>query len=243
MEPAKARITLQPVSGLRYFCQNAGSCGSMYIVELLKANEVEGCYHEKCPDLDELGIFHYEGKVSDRRLSQLLIHTRKNVFFEANNRLFSMTKVLKQCFPDCRFIHLHRDPRDLFPSAFSKPIEITWNSGRVRYNSVKLCGSPESSILERSCNYWTNYNQLILDDLEGEQYISLKFSDLIKGNIDSLEQFMNLKLSTQKIPPVNANKPVREEGKYEQFEKWNAEDQNMVINKCGPLMKTLGYEL
>ena len=154
-----------------------------------------------------------------------------------------MTKILKECFPDSRFIHLHRDPRDLFPSGLSKPLEISWNSGRTRYNSVKLCGFPNSSILERSCNYWTNYNQRILDDLKDEKYLSLKFSDLTKGNIDSLEQFMNLKLSTTKIPPVNANKPVRKEGRYKPFEKWSNEDQNMVIEICGSLMKTLGYKL
>jgi hypothetical protein len=233
----------QPVSGLRYFCQNAGGCGSMYVVELLKANGLERCYHQKRPELDALGIDFYEGKASAERLQQVLIHTRKDVFFEACNRLFSMSRVLKKAFPDARFIHLHRDPREVIPSALTKPASMTWNSGRRRYTSEPLCGSASASVLERSCRYWTNYNQRILDDLQGEDCLSLKFSDLIAGNVEALEAFMDVKLPNRIIEPVNANKPVGKQGRYPAFEQWTQEDQELLYRFCGPVMEVLGYEL
>lgn len=231
-----------PVSGLRYFCQNAGGCGSMYVVELLKANGLERCYHQKRPELDALGIDFYEGKASAERLQQVLIHTRKDVFFEACNRLFSMSRVLKKAFPDVRFIHLHRDPKEVIPSALSKPVGMTWDSGRRRYISEPLCGPTSASVLERSCRYWANYNQRIIDDLEGENCLSLKFSDLIAGNVEALEAFMDVKLPNRKIKPVNANKPVGKQGRYPAFELWPKEDQNCLFEICGPVMKQLGYD-
>lgn len=231
----------KPVPGLRYFCQNAGSCGSMYVVELLKANGLKSCYHQKRPELDALGIDFFEGKASEERLEQVLIRTRKDVFFEACNRLFSMSQVLKKAFPDARFIHLHRDPRDVIPSALSKPSKMTWNSGRRRYTSEKLCGPATAPVLERACRYWANYNQRILDDLKGEDFLSLKFSDLIAGSVEGLEAFMDVKLSNRKIKPVNAKKPVGKQGRYTAFEQWPKEDRDLLCRICGPVMDVLGY--
>ena len=244
MWPYYVPIFSQPVSGRRFFCQNAGSCGSTYIVELLKKNGLSECYHEKMPALDTLGIYHYEGKVTEKRLKSLLIHTRRNVFFEANNRLFSMTKNIKEAFPESRFIYLHRDPRDSIRSSMSKPYELSYGSGRYRYNSTKLSGPESNTTLERNCHYWANYNQRILYDLEGgEDYLSLKFEDLVSGKLDALEEFIEHPLKTRKIPPANANKPIRKEGYYPSFDDWSEEDQATLLRICGPVMQAQGYKL
>ena len=237
MWPYYLPVPSKPIKGLRYFCQNAGSCGSMYIVELMKINGFTGCYHEKDPDLDVLGIAHYEGHASEKKLKRILTHTRRGVFFFFFNRLFSMTKLLKESFPDSRFIHLHRDPRDLIPSSLSKPPELTWDSGRPRYTSTKLCGPVDTPLLERACRYWTNYNQRILADLIDEDYLSLEFSDLISGNVSFLEEFLGGSLNVKKIPPVNADKPVRIGGRHQPFEDFSIEDKDTLLSICGPIME------
>lgn len=214
----------------------------MYVVELLKTNGLDPCYHEKRPDLDDLGIDYFEGKADADRLEQVLIRTRRDIFFEANNRLFSVGRILKKAFPNARFIHLHRDPRDMAASALSKPAQITFNSGRRRYTSEALCGPVNAPVLERACLYWANYNRRIIDDLDGEDYLSLKFSDLVAGNLEALEQFMDIKLSSPKIAPVNAKKPVRKEGRHPPFKEWPTEDRETVYRICGPVMDKLGYE-
>lgn len=230
------------ISGERIFCQNAGSSGSMYIVELLKTNGIGPSYHELMPDLDEEGIAYYEGAVPDDQMKAVLRQTRQRVYFEANNRLFAMSKLLKEVFPEARFIHLHRDPRDLMASALSKPPELTYGSGRRRYESVKLNGPKQLPLLQKMCRYWANYNRRILDDLEGMDTLSLSFTDLISGNIDALEDFLETRLPIRKIPPVNAEKPVRKEGRYPAFENWPEEDQQTLLQICGPVMSNLGYE-
>lgn len=236
-------IYREPVSGIRYFCQNAGSCGSMYIIELLRRNGFARCHHEYSPALDDLGIRHFEGRVSHERLKSLLIRSRRNIFFEANNRLFSMSRELKEVFPDARFIHLHRDARDVIPSSLSKPKALTWESGRLRYECQKLCGPRQASILERSSRYWANYNDRIFKDLEGLDHLSLKFDDLIDGKLDALMAFIGQTLSVDRIDPVNANKPVRKKGTYPVFDQWPEADQDMLLQICGPTLKKLGYEL
>ena len=228
--------------GLRYFCQNHGSCGSTYIVELMKANQIGPSFHEKNPSLDDFGINHFEGLVSDARTRKILFLTRKDIFFEANNRLFSMSGELKSVFPDARFIHLHRDGREIIRSMRSKPLKITWESNRRRYTSEKLSGSHSLSVLERMCHYWANYNRRISNDLIGEDYLSLKFSDLISGNVKSLESFMNTNFKVKIVPPANANKPVRSEGVYPAFQDWPIEEQETFWRICGDVMADLGYK-
>lgn len=229
------------LSGERYFCQNSGSCGSQYIVELFKANGLGPSYHEKAPDLDVFGIKYYEGEISDWRAKAVMLQTRKDVFFEANNRLFAMSGVIQEAFPDARFIHLHRDPRDLMPSSLSKPRAITWDSGRRRYTSEALCGRLDASVLEKACTYWANYNRRILEDLEGFEYLSFKSADLFAGKLDPLEEFVGYGFEIRRLPAINADKPVRESGKYPPFHKWSAADQETLYRTCGSLMKRLGY--
>lgn len=231
----------RPVSGERYFCQNSGSCGSKYIVELFEANGLGPSFHEKTPDLDVFGIDYFEGKVSNWRARAVLLQTRRNVFFEANNRLFAMSGVIREAFPDARFIHLHRDPRDYLPSSLSKPPALTWESGRRRYTIESLCGSLDASILEKACTYWARYNQRILNDLENFDHLSLKSADLFTGRVDALEKFVGHRFHTRTLAPVNADKPVREEGRHPPFRDWSREDRETLHRICGPLMAELGY--
>ncbi len=235
-------LPMAPVRGPRYFCQNAGACGSVYIIKLLMDNKIPHYYHEKKPDLDLLGIAHFEDEIDKADLIRLLINTRRKVFFEANNRLFSMTKELKEAFPDARFIHLHRDPKGFVPSALSLPPDITWKSGRRRYESTKINGPIDGTMLEKACYYWATMNQRILDDLEGEEFLSLKFTDLIEGNVEPLAEFIEMDLPIKKRPPANSTKPRRKEGKYPAFEDWNAADQATLMDICGATMRALGYE-
>jgi hypothetical protein len=242
MEIAKSFVAPEsPVPGLRYFCLNHGGCGSMYIVELMKANGLGPCYHEKFPDLDDLGIDYFEGKVSSRRVKRWLRLTRRDVFFEASNRLFSMGSCLAEIFPDAKFIHLHRDPRSYLPSGLSAPRALTWDSGRKRYRSVALGAGHGLSDLERYCQFWVAYNERIQTDLAGKDILSVRFDDLINGRIDGLRDFMQEDLRVQQVAPANSNKPIRNSGRYPQFDDWPERDKELVFSTCGPLMKRLGY--
>lgn len=230
---------------LRVFVLNSGSCGSGYITELMRVNGVRRAYHEKWPDFDDEGVRYYlEGQHAET-LCWLLRHTRRLVEFEANNRLFAFAPLLKRAFPDARFIHLHRDPRGDLVSAVNKddwPTVMT-RARRLRYTSA-LSGPPGLDAVERSCHYWNNINRRIADDLEalGETVLSLKFSDLVAGRVDALEDFLGLPLAIRQIPPVNAKQHLktrqRDAGNLRGL---TGEELAGCLRICAATMRRLGY--
>ena len=228
----------------RIFSLNSGNCGSWYIVELLKANGLGPSYHQKMPDFEELGVRYYlTGKPAFRML-WLLRLTRHDVYFESSNRLFSMTPLITRAYPNARFIHQHRDPLDTIVSTINKNIWPDWmqNPTRLRYSSM-LSGARDLLPFERTCHYWNNYNRRIMDDLKGMDYLSLKFTDLINGRIQELEEFIGHELKIKKIPPVNTKEVLKERGKkYDSFDALPDEWQRAFHRICGATRVELGYQ-
>lgn len=226
----------------RFFCQNSGACGSHYIVDLLSENGIERAFHEKEPDLNEIGVRHYETGLSQSSLISALRYTRHNVFFEANNRLFSLSTELAAAFPGAAFIHLFRHPADAICSAMSKPNIEEYLRSNLRFTG-KLAGSPGQRPLERFCHYWANVNQRIFDDLKsldqlGKDVMWLSFEDLRAGNVPRLESFIGFNLNTPTRAPSHVG-AVRKEGKFAAFENWSDEDQSSLIEICLPLYRQL----
>ena len=226
----------------RFFCQNSGSCGSHYIIDLLRENGVERVFHEKDPDLNEIGVQHFESPLPQSQLIQTLRYTRHNVFFEANNRLFSLSQELATAFPNSKFIHLFRHPANAVRSAMSKPNVVDYLETGVRFAGT-LAGSSDQRPLERFCLYWKNVNQRIQNDMEfleqsGSSVIWLDFDDLISGNVKTLESFMGCELGKIKRSPSHVG-AVRNEGKFESFEQWADVDRRALEEICLPLFETL----
>jgi hypothetical protein len=152
-----------------------------------------------------------------------------------------MTGVIHETFPDARFMHLHRDPRDVIPSMLSRPPSINWDTGRPRYTSEALVGPLDASPLEKFCTYWARYNARIADDLREFEHLSLKSSDLFAGDIAALEHFVGRRFTTRTLPPRNADKPIGEAGRHPPFSSWSQSDQDTLYRICGPVMERLKY--
>jgi hypothetical protein len=224
-----------------YFCVNSGSCGSKYIVNLLRSNGLNNSYHEKKPDFNYLGIRYHLSRdhLSSDCLVLMMRLTRGNVFFESSNRLFSLIPIIKKSFPKAKFIFLHRDGRDSVCSAL--------NVGNVdayfRYNfrfSSGLCGPSHSDSFSKACQHWAYVNNVIYRDLQGieaNDYIFLPFEKLIKGELKILEEFMGIELRTKRIAPVNVGRKKRSSSSLD----WREEDKDRFWHICGGTMKRLGY--
>ena len=226
----------------RFFCQNSGACGSHYIVDLLNENGVDRVFHEKDPDLNEIGVRHFDSPIPKSQLVQTIRYTRHNVFFEANNRLFSLSRELSAAFPNARFIHLFRHPANAVRSAMSKPNVTDYLKTNLRF-SGSLAGTSDFRPLERFCLYWKNVNQRILDDLQtvrqsGAAVIWMDFDDLISGDVKPLESFLGCELPKRKRSPSNVG-TVRSEGKFETFEQWSDPDRRTLEEICLPLFDSL----
>ena len=223
----------------RYFCQNIGGCGSTYIIRLLADNGIERCFHELEPDLNQLGIDHFENRIPRSRIVRLLRYTRHDVFFEANNRLFSFSRELKAAFPHAKFIHLHRHPAEAVRSAMSKPDVEAYLQSNLRFQG-RLAGQKTARPFERFCHYWNNVNNRIAEDLAGQPVLSLRFADLVSGQIDSLAKFIDRALPNRKHEAVNRGR-VRSEGRFPDYAAWAKTDQQTLHHICGATMKKLGY--
>ena len=227
---------------LRFFCQNSGACGSHYIVDLLNDNGVERVFHEKDPDLNQLGVTHFDSPVSQSQLVATLRYTRHNVYFEANNRLFSLSRELAIAFPGARFIHLFRHPANAVRSAMSKPDVENYLRTDLRF-AGSLAGATGQPPLERFCRYWKNVNQTIFDDLQalersGVPVLWLDFDNLISGDVQQLGTFVGHDLVNRKRSPSNVG-AVRSEGKFGSFDTWNDHDKRTLKEICLPLFETL----
>lgn len=227
----------------KYFCLSAGNSGSKYLVELLKTNDIKRCYHEYQPDLDKLAVQYYLNGTNRQLIKFILKHTRKKVFFESSNRLFSVAELIKEVYPKSKFIILVRNPKKFIISSVNKTIwPEVWKSKRLRYSS-ELGGNVTLPPFERTCHYWNNYYERILRDLRNEEALLIHFEDLIKGEIDTLERFMDLKILKRIIDPVNTKEHIKSNvKKIGNFDTWAIEQKEAFERICGKTMKTLGYE-
>ncbi len=227
----------------RIFCQNSGACGSSYVVQLLKENGIERAFHEKTPDLNKLGLEHYEQPAAASRLKMILRYTRHDAFFEANNRLFSMSRELAAAFPSASFIHLHRDGIEAVRSAMSKPNVEAYLATNVRF-SGSLAGSHAEFPFARCCHYWANMNRRIATDMQrlglddDRICVSLRFENLITGDVAPLERVLGVRLSKQTCAAVNIGR-VGGRGKFPHYRDWNSGQKQTFDRICGPVMELL----
>jgi len=233
----------------KYFCLNSGSCGSKYLVHLLRENGIDRCYHEKAPDLDRTGVKYFLTGSYEWVIKGLLLLTRNQIHFESSNRLFSLAPPLKKVFPESNFIHLHRNGIDSVRSNVNKTLwpEMMETATRLRYAS-RLAGSSSLSPFERTCHYWANINERILNDLKAmrsESVVSLRFDDLIRGNLSGLEAFLGRHLKTRTMDPANTKKNLKsEEAKViGDFKQWPSDWKKAFLRICGPVQHRLGYEV
>ena len=227
----------------RIFCQNSGGCGSTYIVDLMTRNGVARCFHEKTPDLLEVGLDHYERPLADGRLVRLLRYTRHDVFFEANNRLFSLTRQLAAAFPTSTFLHLHRDAAESIRSSMSKQDVPAYLRDNIRFRGT-LAGPHDCDAFTRVCHHWANMNRRIHDDLQslladGQKPLSLRFEDLIAGRVELLEQTIEARLDKKTSQPVNV-RPTRAAGKFPTYPAWSLRQKQTFERICEPVMELLG---
>ncbi|MEO1283260.1 MAG: sulfotransferase [Pseudomonadota bacterium] len=137
--------------------------------------------------------------------------------------------VLERLFPDARYIHIYRDPRDVANSA----TRFGW-SGNVYYGSDFWLDAEAS---------WAD----IEPELDPSRYTQLRYEDLVmnaRGELARICEFLELeftdemfgyaKTSTYDTPDPNLT--------FQWKRKLTPQQTALVERRCGPLMDKLGYE-
>jgi hypothetical protein len=221
-----------------YFCLNSGRCGSASLVRLLQAHGISNSYHELAPDLHRAGVDYYHQRLSAEAVAREIRRTRAGVFFEANNRLFSLTGPIQRAFPQAQFVFLYRDGRDVVRSGLQR----RWYQDGDPFATTRLGADWVGSAFSKACRYWAEVNQQILGDLRtlGCRYISLRFEDLVQGHgLQELGDLLGPRLSpATKFPSANSTK----QWSVPCYEDWSEAWKREFDDICGPVMRLLGYQ-
>ncbi len=232
------------INRTRVFCQNSGDCASTYLVRLLEANGLARVFHEKKPNLQNLGLEYYEQEMPWVRMVALLRYTRHDIDFESNNRLFSLSRPIHDAFPGARFIHLHRDGTESVRNTLSKPSVNRYFQDNPEFRG-KLAGDHELDVFSRACHYWANVNLRIHQDLqylfltEGLDSPMLRFEDLVNGRIQAVEDILKTSFAIKSCPPANQSK-VNVSKRFPPYADWNLHQKRTFERICGPTMGRLG---
>ena len=220
-----------------YFCMNSGRCGSASLVRFLQSNRVLNCFHEKRPDLLQEGLLFHAGELSRRQAVRRISATRRGVFFEANNRLFSLAHPIKEAFPNARFVFLHRDGRQVVRSGMQR----RWFQHDDRFGKRRLGADQSSSPFVKCCRYWASVNQRILEDLSHypDDTLTISFEGLTNGNdIQRVAAFLDIQLTHPQVFPQHNRTTTWSISSYD---KWPVQWRQQFDEICGPTMDRLGY--
>ena len=245
-----------------FFIVSTGRSGTTTIAKTLSLVNGCVCLHEPAPELIlESSDFHY-GDLSSEMLKEILLDTRKpildgSVYCESNQTLSLMIPVLKETFPEARYIWLMRNGLDVVASTYQKQwytghsenheryedcslIEKAWIDGRIRGDRCGDISPTEWESLDRfgkCCWYWGYANRVIERDLN--KYAPGGFFILhleeIDEKIGGLIDWMGLKVA---VTPLARQHNIAKKVPFH-WTDWSAEERKIFERFCGQLMDRL----
>ncbi len=242
-----------------FFIVSTGRSGSTSIAHAI--TQIEGCHavHEPAPELILEASGYRQGTTTREAVEELLRSSRQPVvdgqaYCESNQNLALIIPILRDCFPEARFIWLIRNGMDMVASAMQKqwysghsenhdryedgsPLERAWIDGRLRGDAVGVMTTAEWDPLSRFakiCWYWDYVNRLIEKDLQDcppEQVFRLRLED-VDSRQEALLDWMGFASAHPEWSVLNAARraPLHWTG-------WSAQEMTPFQDHCGALME------
>lgn len=210
-----------------FFIVGCGRSGTQSLGRYFDAFETARCEHEyHVLEIQKLGTLYEAGLVSrDQALNTLELYYKSALQYcetplwgDSSNKLSYFIPLLKELFPQAKFVHVVRDGRKVVSSLFHKlgkeVLDDRSNAIMCEYlaNPEHVLIPPpekkywwptpkpgtelfdafkEMSQFERICWHWQYINNRILDDfdqLPDEQKLRVKLED-ITGDLEALKSF------------------------------------------------------
>ena len=140
-----------------------------------------------------------EERERDMRYYQEVL--RKHVFAHGGKRLISKNpsyspkvKTLHEKFPDAKFINLVRNPLQVIPSSISM-----FSNHCQTYGEPETRYSLQETVIEHT-KYWYLYPHRYLKHLPPEQYIRIRYKDLVsdpKGTVEKIYKQFGFEISPE----------------------------------------------
>jgi Sulfotransferase domain len=243
-----------------YFILSTGRSGTTTISKLLSSSCNSICLHEPEPALILESSQYRYNEIRGRKIRNILLKTRKNInkekiYGESNQCLSLIIPVLKDTFPNAKYIWLIRNGMDVVASTMQKqwytghsennnkyenctPIEKLWIDGRIRADK---CGRMEKekwnsiSRFEKCCWYWSYVNEIIESDLKflikSEYFNIIKLEELEQGLMELMKW---LELKSESLPLIEIHNSAKREPYH--WSIWNNTEKEIFNYWCGHYM-------
>jgi hypothetical protein len=173
------------------------------------------------------------------RETQILFQRGTMDLFEANTYLEPFVVQLKDLFPGCVIVQLHRDGRDVVRSI----LERGWYGAPDERKHAKLTQeSGELDQFSRACLYWTQTNENIASHTDRRLCYERMVSDraYLEGFLETLGIVVHPLLADEAFPKrLNASRSQDIPGQSE----WPQSAKDTYARICGPMHRQLGYAL
>ena len=252
------------------FILSTGRCGSEFIHHLLSQSECAKSYHEAHPNLMYFSNYAYHNQEKSEVLKMMIRASRmelildafneNKIYMESNQCLSFFAPVLNDLFPQCRFIHLLRDPADFVRSAIRKgwhANDSIWEAGRLQMNTPAWHTLNQISKLSWLWLKTNEYLSRVLSDLPPQRVLTVKTEDMfssiervkkifnfcgvaVPASDTVLEDMMNTPANEILIHP---DEPVnmRKIQNFPLYNEWTPEMKKGIIQFAGPLALRYGY--
>lgn len=252
-----------------FFVLSTGRAGSRTVAATLSQSPDCVCLHEPHPQLIEEATRYRYGELAGKEVARTLADSRPRtvegkIYGEANNRLSLVVPVLRDVFPESRFVWLVRDGRDFVTSALqrawfqpggeaSSNLWETWRPQGDRLGVVDPDEWASWTAFRRVCWLWAYQNRLIQQDLEGagDARCWLLRLEELSESLDELATFLGIERTSWSVPRMNARQvaTTSDPNPFEprvnlvstvaSWQDWSREHHEIFEHECGPLMDEL----
>jgi hypothetical protein len=241
------------------FITSTGRSGSKILADILNSHKDVKCTHEFAElKTQSLGVKFLVNKIDESNLSKqlkkiydpIINSNKKKKFIDCSDNIARYISVLKQLYPDSKFVHLFRDGRKVVSSFFYKlnkeiysrkfydethkfflnkrkklPMNKSyWNNPPKNMN---LTNFKKLSQFNKICMYWSDTNEKIIHEFK-----KLKSNDKFLLNFEKFSANNAFRKKFFKFLGINFNKE-----KLKEITKTLSRPHNVIIPKDYGLTK------
>lgn len=251
----------------KYFLISTGRTGTRFLANFLNLFEINYAVHEPLPNLLAEGNDFARNRISAEEIKKKYLAGRQIYFkeilknrqikkyIESNNRLYSFIPVIRELYPESKFIHVVRDGRDVVRSGMSRHF-YTKQDKTYRISADLIPDDPyfekwnNMDQFEKICWWWQKKDSMIFNDTYSfEDSILIKFEEIFNQRdgypgIKRILSFLNIEnvsddFIKSKIKKVNETKSFA----VDHWKNWDEDKLKKFDTIAGNHMRKLGYVL
>lgn len=216
------------------------------------------------PHLLEINARYHAGALDDKAAMRAIVEqnsdlltTPREVIVSVTHDAYYLTPLLPKLFPNSKFVFITRDPRHLIRSHASLPW-MTQRAVTLRpLATAHLYEAMPANIRGKewtawAADTWTDQSRRYYDLIQslGPRGLMVKFEDIFdpaRGfpGVNTIASFIadeiRMPVNPEWTREVFTEKQNSFTHTHPAWDKWGAEEKNAILERCGPLMKRMGY--